>query len=163
MLGLRLRDEFLGSNMPGTAIELQTDDKKGAVDRGGGYISEITKDNPEKLIDITIIAPHLKYVRELVGAAAFKRFPFHADCGTFAGRRINELLENAVRSLVKLGKKEFNIKRKPVQMYLLILPAWLKGESGFDDNRDELGGYAGAPLNITAEWYQKERRCLLLC
>jgi hypothetical protein len=31
MLGLKLRDAFLGSNMPGTVIELRTNDEKGAV------------------------------------------------------------------------------------------------------------------------------------
>ncbi|MDR0374944.1 MAG: hypothetical protein LBH85_04395 [Treponema sp.] len=42
MLGLKLRDEFLGSSMPGTAIELRTSDKKGAVQKDAGYILSIT-------------------------------------------------------------------------------------------------------------------------
>jgi hypothetical protein len=42
MLGLKLRDEFLGSSMPGTAIELRTSDKKGAVQKGADYILSIT-------------------------------------------------------------------------------------------------------------------------
>jgi hypothetical protein len=37
MIGLKLRDEFLDSNMPGTAIELRTDDKRGAVDQKADY------------------------------------------------------------------------------------------------------------------------------
>jgi hypothetical protein len=42
MLGLNLRQEFLGVNMPGTAIELNTDDKQGAVQKSADYILSIT-------------------------------------------------------------------------------------------------------------------------
>jgi len=42
MLGLKLRQEFLGMNMPGTAIELNTTDKQGAVQKSADYILSIT-------------------------------------------------------------------------------------------------------------------------
>ena len=42
MLQLQLRDEFLGSQMPGTAIALRDSDKKGAVERDADFILSIT-------------------------------------------------------------------------------------------------------------------------
>ena len=42
MLNLKLRDEFLGQQMPGTAIELRRSDNKGAAQRGADYILSIT-------------------------------------------------------------------------------------------------------------------------
>lgn len=42
MLNLKLRDEFLGSQMRGTAIELRTSDNKGAAQRDAEYILSIT-------------------------------------------------------------------------------------------------------------------------
>jgi hypothetical protein len=42
MLNLKLRDEFLGQQMPGTAIELRRSDNKGAAQRGADYILGIT-------------------------------------------------------------------------------------------------------------------------
>lgn len=42
MLGLQLRDEFLGVHMPGTAIELRTSDNQGAVQKTPDYILSIT-------------------------------------------------------------------------------------------------------------------------
>ena len=42
MLGLKLRDEFLGAHMPGTAISLRTSDNKGAAQRPADYILSIT-------------------------------------------------------------------------------------------------------------------------
>lgn len=42
MKGLRLRDEFLSSQMPGTAISLRDSDKTGAVERGPDFILSIT-------------------------------------------------------------------------------------------------------------------------
>jgi hypothetical protein len=56
MLGLRLREEFLGSNMPGTAIELRTDDKKGAVDRDAAYILSITYPTSDVTIALKAIS-----------------------------------------------------------------------------------------------------------
>lgn len=42
MLGLKLRDEFLGSHMPGTAISLRTNDNKGAAQQSADQILTIT-------------------------------------------------------------------------------------------------------------------------
>jgi hypothetical protein len=42
MLGLKLREEFLGAHMPGTAISLRTSDNQGAAQKGPDYILSIT-------------------------------------------------------------------------------------------------------------------------
>lgn len=42
MLGLKLRDEFLGAHMPGTAIELRTSDNQGAAQKSPDHILSIT-------------------------------------------------------------------------------------------------------------------------
>jgi hypothetical protein len=42
MLGLKLRDEFLGTHMPGTAISLRTSDNQGAAQKSPEYILSIT-------------------------------------------------------------------------------------------------------------------------
>lgn len=42
MLGLMLRDEFLGDHMPGTAISLRTSDNQGAVQKSPEHILSIT-------------------------------------------------------------------------------------------------------------------------
>ena len=42
MLGLKLRDEFLGSQMPNTAISLRRADNKGAAQQAPEQILEIT-------------------------------------------------------------------------------------------------------------------------
>ncbi len=42
MLGLKLRDEFLGTHMPGTAIALRTSDNKGAAQKSADQILSIT-------------------------------------------------------------------------------------------------------------------------
>jgi hypothetical protein len=42
MLGLKLRDEFLGTHMPGTAIELRTSDNQGAAQKSPDHILSIT-------------------------------------------------------------------------------------------------------------------------
>jgi hypothetical protein len=42
MLGLKLRDEFLGTHMPGTAIALRTSDNQGAVQKSADEILSIT-------------------------------------------------------------------------------------------------------------------------
>ncbi|OGR23289.1 MAG: hypothetical protein A2277_18960, partial [Desulfobacterales bacterium RIFOXYA12_FULL_46_15] len=42
MLGLKLRDEFLGSHMPGTAISLRTSDNQGAAQKSADQILKIT-------------------------------------------------------------------------------------------------------------------------
>src|SRR5437867_12888026 len=42
MLNLKLRDEFLGSQMPGTAITLRRNDNTGAAQQSPGQILSIT-------------------------------------------------------------------------------------------------------------------------
>lgn len=42
MLGLKLRDEFLGVHMPGTAISLRTSDNQGAAQKSADHILKIT-------------------------------------------------------------------------------------------------------------------------
>ena len=42
MLGLKLRDEFLGTHMPGTAIALRTSDNQGAAQKAPDHILSIT-------------------------------------------------------------------------------------------------------------------------
>ena len=78
-------------------------------------------------------------------------------CGTFAGKRlVDQFVRHAQPALGATArkKKEFGLKNKPVQMYLLIHPEWLKGASGFDGER-EYGGWAGAPAEATADWFTK--------
>ncbi len=78
-------------------------------------------------------------------------------CGTFAGKRlVDQFVRHAQPALGATArkKKEFGLRKKPVQMYLLIHPEWLKGASGFDGER-EYGGWAGAPAEATADWFTK--------
>jgi len=42
MIGLKLRDEFLGTRMPGTAIALRTSDNQGAAQKSADQILSIT-------------------------------------------------------------------------------------------------------------------------
>jgi predicted ATPase len=68
MLGLKLRDEFLGSNMPGTAIQLRTKDEKGAVQKIPGYILSITYPTTDVKIALkTISSPQLGRPVTLMG------------------------------------------------------------------------------------------------
>ena len=76
-------------------------------------------------------------------------------CNNFAGKRIHELLTHHNDNDSKKKKKDFNIKSKKVQMFLLIHPDWFSGESGLYENGDELGGYAGANPKTTIDWYSK--------
>jgi len=85
-------------------------------------------------------------------------------CGTFAGKIVVDILEKHSRQSLKASqrkKKDFGIQRKPVQMYLLIHPEWLKGASGFDGER-ELGGWAGASAVDTADWFERRMNHLVI-
>ncbi len=78
-------------------------------------------------------------------------------CHTFAGKRLADVFDrHAQPSLRATGrkKKDFALKSKPVQMYLLIHPEWMKGASGFV-GEEELGGWAGAPAEATSDWFEK--------
>lgn len=79
------------------------------------------------------------------------------SCGEYAGKPLAKILDRHADHATKAGerkKKTFGIKNKPVQMYLLIHPEWLKGASGFDGD-NELGGWAGAPASLTAAWFER--------
>lgn len=77
-------------------------------------------------------------------------------CAAFAGKRLVDIIERHIHATRAASRKKSNfaLKRKPVQMYLLIHPTWMKGASGFSGD-EELGGWAGAPADATSEWFEK--------
>ncbi len=82
-------------------------------------------------------------------------------CGAFTGKKLETMFDrhaSADRASDR-KKKSFKIKRKPVQMFLLVHPDWLKGTSGFAGGH-ELGGWAGANPKDTAQWYQNRLESL---
>lgn len=77
-------------------------------------------------------------------------------CRTFAGKRLVTVVEkhlHAARATAR-KKKDFALKKKPVQMYLLIHPGWMQGASGFVGEK-ALGGWAGAPADATSVWFER--------
>lgn len=85
-------------------------------------------------------------------------------CGVFSGKRLADTLERHAQprtTASKRKKKDFKIKRKPVQMYLFLNPNWLKGEQGYEAG-EKLGGYAGAPADETSKWYERRLKHLSL-
>jgi adenine-specific DNA methylase len=85
-------------------------------------------------------------------------------CHAFAGKRILDIAKRHAEAgtrATQRKKKDYGIKKKSVQMYLLIHPEWLKGTSGFEGEK-ELGGWAGAPAEITAGWYERRGQNLKL-
>jgi len=79
-------------------------------------------------------------------------------CSKFTGGRVKSLLESHAGSFLlaaNIGKfkKEFDIQKRNVQMYLFVHPEWMKGTRGYADNQ-ELGGYPDADLALTEKWYQ---------
>ena len=56
MLGLKLREEFLGTHMPGTAISLRTNDKQGAAEKSPEEILAITYPTADILIALRAIS-----------------------------------------------------------------------------------------------------------
>ena len=77
-------------------------------------------------------------------------------CRAFAGHKIKAVLDrHAMKTRISdLKKKDFGIESRHVYMYLLIHPKWLEGAPGFD-NEEELGGYAGAAVDVTSAWYTR--------
>ncbi|MEI7671080.1 MAG: hypothetical protein WCK00_03095, partial [Deltaproteobacteria bacterium] len=78
------------------------------------------------------------------------------ECGTFSGMKIADILEYHSRPSIKSANRKkaaFKLQKKKVQMYLLIHPKWMQGASGFG-GENELGGWAGAPVTATAEWFE---------
>ena len=84
-------------------------------------------------------------------------------CGAFAGGRFKEVLRK--HTAAKAGerkKKAFGIKKKKVQLWLLVSPEWAKGAPGMNEQGKEYGGYAGAPAADTAVWNNKRLENLSL-
>ena len=82
---------------------------------------------------------------------------FCPKCEIFSGKRLMNVLEEHAHPSTRVSqrkKKDFGIEKKKVQMYLLIHPEWLKGASGYDNGK-ELGGWAGASAEDTAQWYER--------
>jgi len=89
-------------------------------------------------------------------------------CGIFAGKRLADVIERHAKpstTNAQRKKKDLALKKKSVQMYLLIHPEWLKGASGVAEEQEgrseeveggriELGGYAGAPAELTSKWFE---------
>jgi adenine-specific DNA methylase len=91
---------------------------------------------------------------EALPAAAGLRCP---KCGEFAGQGLLKIAKIHADDKTKAAnrkKKAYGLKKKTVQMWLLIHPDWLKGASGFESGQ-ELGGYAGADAELSARWYEK--------
>lgn len=87
------------------------------------------------------------------------------NCGKFAANSLLNIVNHHAESSTNASqrkKKAFDIKTKKVQMRLLIHPEWLKGTAGYDENGEELGGYAGADPDKTAQWYEKRSENLKL-
>ena len=85
-------------------------------------------------------------------------------CETFAGKRIVDVLERHVQPSLRAAqrkKKDFGLKSKSVQMFLVIHPEWLKGAIGFNGCQ-ELGGWAGASIGLTADWFRRRLENLVL-
>ncbi len=84
-------------------------------------------------------------------------------CSAFAGDKVKETLEkHAEASRVSdINKRHFGIKRYKIHS-LLVHPEWMEGDPGYDQDGQELGGYAGAPVEATAEWYRHRLKGLRL-
>lgn len=98
-------------------------------------------------------------------AAAAQEPGLHCPhCSTFAGKRLADVFDRHAQPSLRATqrkKKDFAIKSKPVQMYLLIHPEWMKGATGLVGG-EELGGWAGAPLESTLDWFQARMEHLRL-
>ena len=84
------------------------------------------------------------------------------QCNTFAGKRLADVFERHAQPNLRATarkKKDLLLKKKSVQMYLLIHPEWMKGASGFV-GKDELGGWAGAPVESTSAWFNRRKEHL---
>ncbi len=129
------------------------------VVEGDTPFTELTQDFVRLLNDYDKGNANDTWERALALKAAAAQEPgLHCPhCGTFAGERLADVFDrHAQPSLRATGrkKKDFALKSKPVQMYLLIHPEWMKGATGFVGD-EELGGWAGAPAEATSDWYEK--------
>ncbi len=126
---------------------------------GDPSFTELTQDFARLLNDYDKGNANDTWERALALKAAAAQEPgLHCPhCSTFAGKRLADVFDrHAQPSLRATGrkKKDFALKSKPVQMYLLIHPEWMKGATGLVGG-EELGGWAGAPAEATSDWYEK--------
>lgn len=85
------------------------------------------------------------------------------QCHAFAGKHFKNVLQSHTScKATARKKKDFNIKKKKVQLWLLISPEWARGTNGKDGKSREYGGYAGAPTEDTAVWNTKRLENLSL-
>ncbi|HML53151.1 MAG TPA: hypothetical protein PKC79_03570 [Solidesulfovibrio magneticus] len=98
-------------------------------------------------------------------AAAAQEVGLHCPhCGTFAGKRLADVFNRHAQPNLRAAqrkKKDFTLKSKPVQMYLLIHPDWMRGAEGWTGD-EELGGWAGASADTTSDWFEKRVQQLRL-
>ena len=133
---------------------------------GDTPFTELTQDFARLLNDYDKGNANDTWERALALKAAAEQEPgfYCPHCGTFAGKRLADIFDRHARpSLPATGrkKKDFALKSKPVQMYLLIHPEWMKGASGFSGD-EELGGWAGASSEETAVWSERRMNNLRL-
>lgn len=86
------------------------------------------------------------------------------QCGTYSGKRLADVTERHCQPTIRANqrkKKAFGIKPKPIQMFLLIHPDWLKGAPGLDGEK-ELGGWSGASPDSSSAWYESRLEKLSL-
>lgn len=129
------------------------------VVEGDTPFTELSQDFARLLNDYDKGNANDTWERALALKAAAEQEPgfYCPHCGTFAGKRLADIFDRHARpSLPATGrkKKDFALKSKPVQMYLLIHPEWMKGATGLVGG-EELGGWAGAPAEATSDWYEK--------
>lgn len=77
------------------------------------------------------------------------------ECNSFAGKQIEGVLEKHGKAQKTSDRKkaDFEIKRKSIDIWLLVDQEWLKGSNGTKGNK-ELGGFPGATADSTTEWNQ---------
>ena len=87
----------------------------------------------------------------------------HPDTGEWCGAGIKATLERQQHSTraSDLKKKDFNLKSKPVFMYVLVDPKWFSGTPG-EVSGAKLGGYAGADVESSTRWYKERLKHLRL-
>ncbi len=131
---------------------------------GGTPFTELTQDFARLLNDYDKGNNNDTWERALaLKAAVAQESGLHCPhCGAFAGKQLADILDRHAKPSLRATwrkKKDFTLKSKPVQMFLLIHPEWMKGTSGFVADQ-ELGGWAGAPAEATATWYEKRLKNL---
>ena len=135
-----LSDEIPFTEVNQDAAELLNDYDKGTADDTIGRLIKLQNLLPN---DPAFACPH---------------------CGAFSGKKIVEILMRHAKPSTKAGmrkKRDFDIQKKTVQMYLLIHPEWLQGVSA-NNAEGEMGGWAGATAEQTAAWYQLRQEQLSL-